>query len=156
VTGSAQRRITTDIAGLMEMKDADLGFTEWREISQQQVDQFADATGDHQFIHVDPERAKETLFGGTIAHGFLGLALLAPVADELLHVRDAAMAINYGLDRVRFPAPLRVGARWRGGAQIADIAEIEGGAQVKMLVSIYTESGTKPVVVAESLIRFYR
>src|SRR5881409_3202 len=103
----------------------ELGVSEWVEITQDRVNAFADATGDHNFIHVDPERAKQTPFGGTIAHGYLSLSLLAPVTQQLLKVTDAKMGINYGLDRVRFPAPLPVGAQWRGAAELIEVTEIE-------------------------------
>src|SRR6516165_6028669 len=108
-----------------------LGFTDWQEMTQERVNKFADATDDHQFIHVDVERAKETPFGGTIAHGYLTLSLMAPVMQQRLGVSDAKMGLNYGLDRVRFPAPLPVGAEWRGGAEILEVTEVPGGFQVK-------------------------
>ena len=123
--------MVTDLAGLPELAGAELGPTEWREMTQERVDAFAEVTEDHNFIHVDPARARETPFGGTIAHGYLTLSLLAPITQELLSVTDAAMGINYGLDRVRFPAPLPVGARFRGAATITEVSPIEGGVQVK-------------------------
>jgi acyl dehydratase len=132
-----------------------LGYTDWQEMTQERVNLFADATDDHQFIHVDPERAKATPFGGTIAHGFLSLSLVAPVQMALLHVSDVKMGVNYGLDRVRFPAPLRVGAKWRGGAEVVSVDEIDGGAQLKVVVTIEVEGLAKPAVVAESLVRMY-
>jgi acyl dehydratase len=147
--------VTTDIAGLANLVGTHLGYTEWQEMSQERVNQFADATDDHQFIHVDPERAKATPFGGTIAHGFLSLALLAPVGQQLLHVSDVKMGVNYGLDRVRFPAPLPVGAEWRGGAEITEVTEVPGGAQVKMLVTIEVKGSEKPACVAQSVVRVY-
>src|SRR5437588_6920732 len=108
---------TIDMAGLREAAGKHLGYTDWQEMTQDRVDLFADATDDHQFIHVDVERAKQTPFGGTIAHGFLTLSLVAPVSQQLLRVTDAAFGVNYGLDRVRFPAPLKVGSQFRGGAE---------------------------------------
>src|ERR1700679_998166 len=104
------------MAGLRELVGRHAGYTEWRTMEQDRVNLFADATDDHQFIHVDPEAAKGTPFGGTIAHGYLPLSLVAPIRGELVKVTDTKMGVNYGLDRVRFPAPLPVGARWRGGA----------------------------------------
>ena len=101
-----------DMAGLRESIGRHLGFTDWQEMTQERVDMFADATDDHQFIHVDPERAKATPFGGTIAHGYLTLSLVAPVMQQLLRVSDSTMGVNYGLDKVRFPAPLPVGAQF--------------------------------------------
>ncbi len=147
--------VTTDIAGLAKLVGTHLGYTDWRDMSQERVNQFADATDDHQFIHVDPERAKATPFGGTIAHGFLSLALVAPVSQQLLHVSDAKMGVNYGLDRVRFPAPLPVGGEWRGGAEIAEVTEVPGGVQAKLLVTIEVKGSEKPACVAESLVRMY-
>src|SRR5579862_1230695 len=118
MTSANTQGLVTDIAGLREHAGTHAGYTDWQEMTQDRVNLFADATDDHQFIHVDPERAKATPFGGTVAHGFLSLSLLAPIQKALLHVTDVKMGVNYGLDRVRFPAPLRVGAQWRGGAEV--------------------------------------
>ncbi len=131
------------------------GPTEWTEITQEQVNQFADLTGDHNFIHVDPVRARQTPFGGTIAHGFLTLSLVAPVT-QLLRVTDAATGINYGLDRVRFPAPMPVGGSWRGWAEVVEVSEIEGGAHLKARVTVEVRGSDKPAVVADCLVRLYR
>jgi acyl dehydratase len=147
--------LVTDIAGLREHAGTHIGFTDWSEMTQERVNQFADATDDHQYIHVDVERAKASPFGGTIAHGYLTLALVAPVSERLLKVSDAAMGVNYGLDRVRFPAPLPVGAQWRGGGEIAEVTEIKGGVQVKLLVTLEVKGSEKPAMVAEVLIRLY-
>jgi acyl dehydratase len=155
MTISTTDGLVTDIAGLSNAAGSDLGYTNWREMTQERVDQFADVTEDRNFIHVDPERAKQTPFGGTIAHGFLSLSLLAPVSQQLLQITDAAMGVNYGLDRVRFPAPLPVGARWRGGAEIVEVTEIPGGLQVKLRLTVEVEGSDKPAVVADSLIRAY-
>jgi acyl dehydratase len=124
-------------------------------MTQARVDQFADVTEDHNFIHVDPVRAKDTPFGGTIAHGFLSLSLLAPVGQQLLQVTDAAVSSNYGLDRVRFPAPLRVGARWRGKGEIVETNQLPGGLQVKLRPTLDVEGSEKPAVVADQLVRVY-
>src|SRR5207248_10274543 len=132
-----------------------VGLTEWQAMTQDRVNLFADATDDHQFIHVDVERAKETPFGGTIAHGYLTLSLMAPVMGELLKVSGVKMGINYGLDRVRFPAPLPVGARWRGGGEIVEVTDVAGGVQVKSKCTIEVEGSEKPVCVAECLVRLY-
>jgi acyl dehydratase len=142
------------MAGLRELVGTHVGFTEWRTMEQEQVNRFADATDDHQYIHVDPERARQTPFGGTIAHGFLTLSLLAPIQTSLVQVTDAATDINYGLDRVRFPAPLPVGARFRGGVEILDVQDVPGGVQVKQLVTIEVEGSPKPACVAESIVRY--
>jgi acyl dehydratase len=146
---------TIELADLRDSVGKHLGFTDWQEMSQDRVNLFADATDDHQFIHVDVERAKETPFGGTIAHGYLTLSLMAPVMGELLKVSGVKMGINYGLDRVRFPAPLPVGARWRGGAEIVEVTEVAGGLQVKAKGTIEVEGAEKPACVAECLVRLY-
>jgi acyl dehydratase len=145
----------TDMAGLRESVGRHLGYTDWQEMRQDRVDQFADATDDHQFIHVDPERAKDTPFGGTIAHGYLTLSLVAPIMQALLRVSDSKLGVNYGLDKVRFPAPLPVGARFRGGAEIVDVHDVPGGLQAKALVKIDVEGVEKPALVAECLVRLY-
>ena len=147
--------LVTDMAGLRNSLGTHIGYTDWEEMTQERVDQFADATDDHQFIHVDPERARQTPFGGTIAHGFLSLSLLAPVSQRLLQITDAQMGVNYGLDRVRFPAPLPVGSEWRGGGEIVEVKDVPGGVQVKLQVTIEVKDREKPAVVAESLIRIY-
>jgi acyl dehydratase len=143
------------MASLRQAAGTHLGYTEWQEMTQDRVNMFADATDDHQFIHVDPERAKQTPFGGTIAHGYLTLSLMAPVMEELMKVSDAQMGINYGLDKVRFPAPLPVGAQWRGGAEIVEVTEVPGGLQVKVKGTIEIKDGEKPACVAECLVRLY-
>jgi acyl dehydratase len=143
------------IAGLAGLAGVHLGYTDWQEMKQERVNLFAEATDDHQFIHVDPERAKATPFGGTVAHGFLSLSLLAPIGTSLLHVSDAKLGVNYGLNRVRFPAPLRVGAEWRGGAEIVEVEEIDGGVQLKLLITVEVKGSAKPAVVAEQLVRVY-
>ena len=145
---------TTDMAGLKQSVGRTLGPTEWSEMTQQLVDEFAELTGDHNFIHVDPLRARDTQFGGTIAHGFLSLALLAPVT-QLLSVADAATSINYGLNKVRFPGPLKVGARYRGVAEITAAAPIRGGVEVHMTATMEVQDAERPAVVAESVVRFY-
>jgi acyl dehydratase len=146
---------TIEMANLRDAVGTHLGYTDWHEMTQERVNQFADATDDHQFIHVDPERAKQTPFGGTVAHGFLTLSLVAPVSQQLMKVTDAAMGVNYGLDRVRFPAPLPVGAQWRGGMEILEVSEIPGGVQIKAKVTIEVKDAAKPACVAESLVRVY-
>ena len=147
--------LETTIAGVREAVGRHLGYTEWAEMTQERVNEFADATDDHQFIHVDVERAKQTPFGGTIAHGFLTLALVAPISTQLMRVTDAAFGINYGLDKVRFPAPLKVGSQFRGGAEIVEVSDVTGGVQVKLLVTIEAQGSEKPVCVAEQLVRVY-
>jgi acyl dehydratase len=146
--------LVTDLAGLRQTVGTDVGYTDWAQLTQDEVNRFADLTGDHNFLHVDPERAKATAFRGTIAHGFLSLSLLAPVTQRL-QVTDAAMSVNYGLEKVRFPAPLPVGAEWRGTAEVTEIAEIKGGMQATMVATLEVRGSERPAVVAESVIRFY-
>jgi acyl dehydratase len=146
---------TIDMASLREAAGRHLGYTEWQEMTQERVNQFADATDDHQFIHVDVERAKQTPFGGTIAHGYLTLSLMAPVMGQLLNVSDVKMGLNYGLDRVRFPAPLPVGGQWRGGAEIVEVTEVAGGLQVKVRGTIEDKDAEKQDCVADCLVRLY-
>jgi acyl dehydratase len=122
-------------------------------MTQVQVNEFADLTSDHNFIHVDPERARESPFGGTIAHGFLTLSLVAPVT-QLLEVTDARASINYGMDKVRFPAPLPVGKRWRAVAEILEAAELKGGVQAKVAATVEVEGSERPAVAAEILLRY--
>jgi acyl dehydratase len=151
---TATEGLRTTLAELPTHAGTHLGFTPWREMTQEEVDRFAELTGDYNFIHVDPERAARTPFGGTIAHGFFGLSLVA-VAAQRLEVTDAATAVNYGLDKVRFPGPLRVGAEWRSGAEIAEVSEIPGGMQAKVRATVEVRDAERPAVVAECLVRLY-
>ena len=132
-----------------------LGWTDWIDIDQERVNLFADATGDHQWIHVDVDRAlAESPVGGPIAHGFLTLALSNLFLPQLLQVPGASAGVNYGTGRVRFPAPVPVGSRVRGGAQIASVDEIPGGLQTTITITIEVEGGEKPACVIESLSRW--
>jgi acyl dehydratase len=155
VSTSETSGLVTDMAGLRELAGQHAGYTEWQTMEQDRVNRFADATDDHQWIHVDVERAKDSPFGGTIAHGYLTLSLVAPIIGELVKVTDSSTGINYGLDRVRFPAPLPVGARWRGGAELLEVSEIPGGLQMKVRVTIEVQGSEKPAMVADSLVRLY-
>jgi acyl dehydratase len=146
---------TLELAELPSAMGKHLGYTDWREMTQERVNQFADCTDDHQFIHVDPERAKQTPFGGTVAHGYLTLSMLAWAMGELMHVSDAKMGVNYGLDRVRFPAPLPVGAQWRVGGELTEVTEVAGGYQVKTKCTVEVKDQEKPACVAETLARLY-
>src|SRR5947208_14380092 len=122
--------MTTTMSGIDDLKarvGQHLGYSDWREITQDQVNAFADATGDHQWIHVDVERAKEGPFGGPIAHGFLTLALLIPLWTELVELRGIGMAVNYGLNKVRFPAPVPAGSKVRLGATLTEVRDVAGG-----------------------------
>jgi len=146
------------ITGLAELKQAegdDLGTSEWHEVTQQAIDAFADATGDHQWIHVDSERAKQTPFGGTIAHGYYTLSLAPMLTEQIFDLEGFAFAVNYGLNKVRFPAPLPVGSRVRMQARLKALEEVPGGAQMTVEVTFEREGGDKPVCVAETLARIY-
>ncbi len=131
-----------------------LGPTEWREMTQARVNEFADVTEDHNYIHVDPERAKDSPFGGTIAHGYLSVALLAPISQQLLDVQGAT-GVNYGMDRLRFPAPLPVGAEFRGSGEVLDVTEVKGGMQVKVTFTVEVRDQERPALVADCLFRYY-
>ncbi|MGJ0203457.1 MaoC family dehydratase [Leucobacter sp. gxy201] len=142
-------------AELPDYVGKDLGYTDWFEITQERVNQFADAADDHQWIHTDPERAADGPFGGAIAHGFLTLSLLIPLQTELFDVDGVTTKVNYGLDKVRFISPVKVGAKIRATAVIAEANEVPGGTQLVIDVTIEIEGGSKPAVVARSLQRFY-
>jgi acyl dehydratase len=133
---------------------AELGPTEWLEVGQDRVDLFADATEDHQWIHVDPERAASGPFGGTIAHGLLTLSLLPYFMQEIYRVDDVAMAINYGYNKVRFITPVRVGARARARAVIETITKLDGAVQATVAISVEVEGSAKPAAVAEAVVRY--
>ena len=133
-----------------------LGPTEWQPMTQAQVNQFAEVTGDHNFIHVDPARARQTPFGGTIAHGYLTLSLLGPISQQLLVVSDAATSVNYGLNKVRFPAPLPVGADFRGLGEVVEVTPFDGGIQVLASFTVEVKGASKPALAAECLFRYYR
>lgn len=144
-------------AGLDELvaaEGAQLGPTEWLEVSQDRVNLFADATDDHQWIHIDPARAAEGPFGGTIAHGLLTLSLLPHFTHQLYRVENVAMAINYGYNKVRFITPVPVGAKLRARAEIAEVKQLDGAVQATMTVTVEVDGSDKPAAVAESIIRF--
>jgi acyl dehydratase len=151
--------VTLVINGLDELKTragTDLGRSQWVEVTQERVNQFADATGDHQWIHVDVEAAKAGPFRGTIAHGYLTLSLVIPMFAELLSVQGIRMGINYGLNRVRFPAPVPVGSRIRLAGRLADVEEISGhSAQVLVDLTVELENSAKPACVAQAIYRYY-
>jgi acyl dehydratase len=148
-----------ELATLEQMRalvGQEVAVSDWVEISQQRIDLFADATDDHQWIHVDTERAgRESPFGGTVAHGFLTLSLLPSLLVGALRMVDMKMGINYGLNKVRFPAPVAAGSRVRARLAILSIDDIAGGAQIAWDVTIEREGGDKPVCVAEFLMRRY-
>ena len=147
---------TTTIAELPSLKGQELGTSDWIEITQERVNTFADATGDHQWIHIDVERAKaESPFGGPIAHGFMTLSLVVPLATQTYTITDAKMGVNYGLNKVRFPAPVPVGAKVRLTATLKDVEEVAGGLQNTLAVTVEREGGDKPVCIAEWVTRAY-
>jgi acyl dehydratase len=147
---------TTTLAELPALKGQVIGVSDWFEVTQDRVNTFADATDDHQWIHVDPERATaESPFGGPIGHGFLTLSLFVPMWEQVLTVTDMKMGVNYGLNKVRFPAPVPVGSQVRLTATLTDAEEIKGGLQLLVAGVIEREGGDKPVCVLESLMRFY-
>jgi len=147
---------TTTLSELPSLKGQVLGVSDWFEISQERVNTFADATGDHQWIHVDVERATaESPFGGPIAHGFLTLSLFVPMWSQVLRVTDVGMGVNYGLNKVRFPAPVPVGSRIRLTATLVDVEEVKGGLQLVASGVVEREGGDKPVCVLESVTRLY-
>ena len=143
------------LADLAACAGQDITVTDWFTVTQQHIDQFADATGDHQWIHVDAERAKAGPFGATIAHGYLTLSLLAGFFDRSVKVKEVRMGINYGLNKVRFTAPVRVGSRLRSHVALISATPIEGGMQMAWLTTIECEGVGKPVCVAEPLSRYY-
>src|SRR5947207_13000333 len=151
----AEPRTFTSANELKAAVGEQLGYSDWVEIDQKRIDLFADATGDHQWIHVDPERAASGPFGTTIAHGYLTLSLLPVVSYEVIPSPDGGMAINYGLDRVRFPAPVPVGSRVRASFEVTAVDDADWGRQVKMTATVERECGDKPVCVAEVLFRYY-
>jgi len=148
-------KTTTTLAELPSLKGQQLGVSEWFEVTQDRVNTFADATDDHQWIHVDTERAAESPFGGPIGHGFLTLSLFVPMWSQILHVTDVTMGVNYGLNKVRFPAPVPVGSRIRLVATLLDVEEVKGGLQLTASGVIEREGSDKPVCVLESLTRLY-
>ena len=146
------------VNGLDELKKltgSDLGTSEWIEVTQDRIDTFADATGDHQWIHTDPERAAQGPFGAPIAHGYLTLSLFIPLFTQLLDVRGVTTKVNYGLNKVRFPAPVRVGSRLRLAARLSSVEDVPGGVQIAVDGTIEADGATKPAAVVQSLARFY-
>jgi acyl dehydratase len=146
------------IAGLEELKAAEgerLGTSDWHQVTQSDVDTFADVTGDHQWIHVDVERAKQTPFGGTIAHGYLTLSLGPALNNQVFKLEGFTFGLNYGLNKVRFPAPVPIPAKVRASPKVKEVTDIPGGAQVVFEVSIEREGTEKPVCVAETVVRVF-
>lgn len=144
------------MSGAHDLLGATLGPTEWHEVTQSRVDAFAEATGDHQWIHVDPERAAAGPFGSTIAHGFFTLSLCATLLGEVLRVDGYELTVNYGVNRVRFPAPVPVGSRVRGRFTVVSVEAVSGGDQAVVEATVEREGADKPVCVAELVLRFFR
>ena len=145
-------------ASLDELKAAigtTLGSSDWIVVDQDRINQFADATNDHQWIHVDPVKAAAGPFGSTVAHGFLTLSLLPALVDGKLSVDGVRMAVNYGLNKVRFPAAVPVGSKLRGTTELISVEDVQGGAQITYQVTVEREGGDRPVCVAEAVARIY-
>lgn len=146
----------SDLDELIAAEGARLGPTEWLEVTQDRVNLFADATDDHQWIHVDPARAADGPFGGTIAHGLLTLSLLPRFSHELYRVDNVAMAINYGYNKVRFITPVKVGARIRARAELTKVDQLDGAVQATMTTTVEIDGSEKPAAAAESIVRYLR
>jgi acyl dehydratase len=146
--------VVEGVDGLRAAVGAALGPTGWLRIDQPRIDAFADVTGDHQWIHVDPDRARDSPFGSTIAHGYLTLSLCNYFLPQLLTVRGVRMGVNYGADKVRFPAPVPVGSRIRGRGEVLACADVPGGVQATILVTAEIEGADKPACVVETLNRW--
>lgn len=148
-------RVFNGVDELRAAKGSQVGSSEWIAVEQDRVNGFADATDDHQWIHVDLDRAKEGPFGTTIAHGFLTLSLLPEMVAQVYRVDGTKMGINYGLNKVRFTSPLPVGSRVRGNVELVDVADVEGGVQVTTKITVEVEGSERPALVAEWLTRQY-
>jgi len=155
ISENPRMRTFEHLSELQALVGQHIADSEWVAIEQARIDQFAQATGDHQWIHVDPVRAASGPFGATVAHGFLTLSLLPEMAARAFEVRDTHTGVNYGLNRVRFPAPVPVGSRLRGRFKLLAYEPIAGGAQLTMEVTMEREGFDKPVCVAESIARRY-
>jgi len=142
-------------AALLDAAGTDLGCSEWLEIDQSRINQFADATGDHQWIHVDPVRAADGPYGKTIAHGYLTLSLANLFLPQIMRVENTSMGVNYGCDRVRFPAAVPVGSRVRGRGEVVSAEEVKGGVQVVVRMTIEVEGSDRPACVIDTISRFF-
>ena len=148
-------RVLTGLDEVKSFAGKELGVSEWREVTQQDIDTFAEVTGDDQWIHIDVERAKEGPFGATIAHGYFTLSLAPRFSYDMFKFEGFAFGVNYGLNRVRFPAPMPVGGRVRMRASLKSVEDVPGGAQITTELTFEHEGTDKPVCVAESLARVY-
>lgn len=151
----AQPPVSVTIAELPSLAGKTFAAPRSIEVTQERIDAFAEATEDRQWLHVDPERAKSGPFGGTIAHGYLTLSLASAMLFDVLQVTDAVQVVNYGLDKVRFPAPVPAGSKVSMAAQFVSVDPVPGGVQVRYRASFTVPDGTKPVCVAEGLFRYY-
>jgi acyl dehydratase len=149
-----QATVFADLAELTAAEGTELGPTDWLVLDQARLDQFAEATDDHQWIHVDPERAASGPYGGTIAHGLLTLSLLPHLMHNLYRVDGVAMAINYGFNKVRFITPVPTGSRVRATSKLTSVTEVSGGAQATLTTTIEVEGSAKPAAVVESIVRY--
>ncbi len=148
-------KVYDGLAAFAQAEGDVLGTSDWMVVEQERIDRFAEATGDHQWIHVDPERAKDGPFGATIAHGFLTLSLLPPLLNSLYRVDDVTMAVNYGLDKVRFMAPVRVDSRIRATAKVLTVTPLEGAVQAVFETTFEIEGSEKPAAVVQSIVRYF-
>jgi acyl dehydratase len=146
-------RVFSGLDEFAAAKGEHLGHSDWHTVTQQQVNQFAEATGDHQWIHVDPERAAKGPFGGTIAHGYLTLSLIPLLGWQIFGVDGITMGINYGTEKVRFPAPVPVGSRIRAGVELAEVSDVQGGKQAVLRYTVEIEGVAKPACVADVVVR---
>jgi len=156
MTSNDHDRLSTPVEQLPSIAGASFGPSSWRSIDKSDVIAFADLSGDHNPVHLDEEFAKTTPFGGTIVHGYLTLSLVVPLMAEVFEVTGSSVGINYGLDRLRFPAPVPVGARVRVVGEVLKVDEVAGGFQVHPRVTFEIEGGTKPACVADMVLRYYR
>jgi acyl dehydratase len=147
-------RTFASTAELAASTGADLGTTDWITVTQEQVDKFADATLDHQWIHEDTDRARQGPFGGPIAHGYLTLSLASHFLSQLARVENISMGINYGVDKVRFPSPVPVGARIRGRGELVEVKEVPGGVQAVVRVTIERDGADKPAAIVDTVSRY--
>jgi acyl dehydratase len=147
-------RLVNGIDDLRALAGQELGTSDWLEVTQEHVDEFASATGDDQWIHVDPERAKDGPFGGTIAHGYFTMSLAPVLLRQIIDVQGVAMTLNYGIDKLRFPSPVPVGSKVRMTARMANLEEVTGGVQVVIAVVLEVDGQAKPAVVADIVYRY--
>jgi acyl dehydratase len=149
---TAQPRVFSDLAEFVAAAGTELGTSGWHVANQEMVEQFAHLTGDPQWIHVDPERAKDGPYGATVVHGYFTLSMLVMMMNEVFRIENLAMGINYGLNKVRFPAPVRVGTPVRATVRLGDVTETANGTMATLVTSVEAEGNTKPACVAESVV----